>query len=155
MKFNSFLIVLMAAAMVAICSSTAFAQQGSENKMPEPEELASKQFKALKSRMESYKQPLTPAQEFYVDSILLAHYTGVRSSFEDLHKSGMNSEGIYLKSSELWQEKTRAAMQKFLSEQQYIIFLRSIGKGREYKRGKDGKFYLKSELKSKKEQQKE
>jgi hypothetical protein len=137
--------------MVAIGLSTnSFAQQG-DGDMPSPEEMVAKQLASLKSRMASYKQDLTPAQEFYVDSILLAHYTGVRNAFTDLHKSGMNNESTYVKSSEMWQEKTRAAMQKFLNEQQYIIYLKSIGKGREYKRGKDGKFYLKSELKEKKE----
>ena len=39
------------------------------------------------------------------------------------------------------------ALKKVLDEQQYIGYLRFIGKGKDYKKGKDGKWYLKSELK--------
>ena len=44
-------------------------------------------------------------------------------------------------------QKTLDALKKVLDEQQYIGYLRYIGKGKDYKKGKDGKWYLKSELK--------
>ena len=40
-------------------------------------------------------------------------------------------------------------MKKVLDEQQFIKYLKYMGKGKEYKKGKDGKYYLKSELKKK------
>ena len=42
------------------------------------------------------------------------------------------------------------AFKGILDEQQYIKYLKYLGKGQEYKRGKDGKYYLKEDLKKKK-----
>ena len=46
------------------------------------------------------------------------------------------------------------ALKKVLDDQQYIKYLRRIGKGKDYKKGKDGKFYLKSDLEKEKNKDK-
>ena len=69
------------------------------------------------------------------------------AAMEDLQKSGMQDPETYRLVNEQWQKKNLDAMKKVLDEQQYIGYLRHIGKGKDYKKGKDGKWYLKSELK--------
>jgi len=106
------------------------------------EEMAEKHTKDLVRRL-----GLNESQEFYVDSILVANYTGVKSALEDLQRSGMQDPENYRHVNESWQQKTMDALKKVLDDQQYIGYLRYIGKGKDYKKGKDGKWYLKSELK--------
>lgn len=124
-------------------ASQAFAQ---EEKEMSPEEVAEKEVKALIPYL-----GLSDSQEFYVDSILVHNYTGLKDAFEDLKTSGRVDPEIYNQTKDLWTQKILDAMKKVLDEQQYIKYLRKIGRGKEYKKGKDGKFYLKSELKKKKE----
>ncbi len=122
---------------------TAFAQNG--DKEPTMEELAERHTKDLVKKI-----GLSDSQEFYVDSILRTNYLGVKAALEDLQRSGRQEPDIYRHCRELWQQKSIDALKKVLDEQQYIGYLRYIGKGREYKKGKDGKWYLKSELKKNK-----
>lgn len=127
-------------AFFAFGSISVFAQ--SQDKEPTMEELAEKHTKDLVRRLQ-----LTESQEFYIDSILVANYTGVKAALEDMQRSGMQDPENYRHVNELWQQKTLDAMKKVLDEQQYIGYLRYIGKGKGYKKGKDGKWYLKTELK--------
>lgn len=136
------IIVLSAIFFLALGTVSSFAQNN--EKQPTPEEIAERDTKTLAKKLN-----LTESQEFYVDSILTANYVGVMEAMEDLRKSGMQDPETYRKVNEQWQQKNLAAMKKVLDEQQYIGFLRHVGKGKDYKKGKDGKWYLKSELKKK------
>ena len=106
------------------------------------EEIAEKHTKDLVKKIN-----LSESQEFYVDSILRTNYVGMKDALDDLRKSGMQDPENYRYVNQQWQKKTLDAMKKVLDEQQYIGYLRYIGKGKDYKKGKDGKWYLKSELK--------
>ena len=106
------------------------------------EEIAEKHTKDLVKKIN-----LSDAQEFYVDSILRTNYVGMKDALDDLKRSGMQDPENYRYVNQQWQDKTMAALKKVLDEQQYIGYLRYIGKGKDYKKGKDGKWYLKSELK--------
>lgn len=128
-------------ALLVLCASGAYAQEGKEKS---PEEVAADELKSLKKYL-----TLTDAQEFYVDSILVHDYTCLQTAFNDLKASGRVDPEIYNQTKDQWTNKILAAMKKVLDEQQYIKYLRKIGKGKEYKKGKDGKYYLKSELKKK------
>lgn len=132
--------VLSAILFLALGTVTSFAQHN--EKQPTPEEIAEKDTKTLVKKLN-----LSDSQEFYVDSILTANYVGVMAAMEDLQKSGMQDPETYRLVNEQWQKKNLDAMKKVLDEQQYIGYLRHIGKGKDYKKGKDGKWYLKSELK--------
>ena len=134
------IILLSAIFFLALGSVSSFAQNS--DKQPTPEEMAEKETKNLAKRLN-----LTEAQEFYVDSILVANYVGVVAALEDLKNSGMQDPETYSRVNEQWQQKNLAALKKVLDEQQYIGYLRYIGKGKDYKKGKDGKWYLNSELK--------
>lgn len=123
-------------------ASQAFAQ---EEKELSPEEVAEKEVKSLVPYL-----GLTESQEFYVDSILVHDYTALKEAFEDLKTSGRVDPEIYTQTKDLWTQKILDAMKKVLDEQQYIKYLKKVGRGKDYKKGKDGKYYLKSELKKKK-----
>ncbi len=133
--------LLLIATIVLLGANTAFAQ---DDKEITPEEYAEKQVKTLTTRLQ-----LTESQEFYVDSILTHNYVGLKKDMDDLQRSGMQDPQTYRQCNEMWQDKTIAAMKKVLDEQQFIKYLKYMGKGKEYKKGKDGKYYLKSELKKK------
>ena len=127
--------LLLIATIVLFSANNAFAQ---DEKEITPEEYAEKQVKTLTTKLE-----LTESQEFYVDSILTTNFVALKKAIEDLQRSGMQDPQTYRKCNEMWQEKTIAAMKKVLDEQQFIKYLKYMGKG------KDGKYYLKSELKKK------
>ncbi|MBO4692014.1 MAG: hypothetical protein J5604_04480 [Bacteroidales bacterium] len=133
--------LLLIATIVLFSANNAFAQ---DDKEITPEEYAEKQVKTLTTKLE-----LSESQEFYVDSILTTNFVALKKAIEDLQRSGMQDPQTYRKCNEMWQEKTIAAMKKVLDEQQFIKYLKYMGKGKEYKKGKDGKYYLKSELKKK------
>ena len=134
-KFLTFALAIVMGATVA------FAQNNIED---DPETQAHKQTEKLVKLLK-----LTDAQEFYVDSILVSCFTGHKADLDDLAKSGRSEYEIYKQTAQLWQKRRLDALKKVLDEQQYIQYLRSIGMGKEYKKGKDGKWYLKSELKKK------
>lgn len=131
---------------LAFCSIPSFAQQQEKEKTPE--EVAATEVKAMVSELK-----LSDSQEFFCDSILTHNYTCMKNDFENLQKSGMQEASTYQFLKERWQKKTLEALKKVLDDQQYIKYLRRIGKGKDYKKGKDGKYYLKENLK--KEQEKE
>src|SRR5574344_1095985 len=133
---------------LAFCSIPSFAQQQEKEKTPE--EVAASEVKAMVRELQ-----LSDAQEFYCDSILTHNYTSMKSDFENLQKSGMQEASTYQFLKDRWQKKTLEALKKVLDDQQYIKYLRRIGKGREYKKGKDGKYYLKNEPNKDKEKDKE
>jgi hypothetical protein len=67
-----------------------------------------------------------------------------------MKSSGMQDSRNYRTVQEKWLDKNLAAFKVILDEQQYISYLKLIGKGKEYKRGKDGKYYKKESKKGKK-----
>ncbi len=127
-------------AFLAIGSISVYAQN--QDKEPTMEEIAEKHTKDLVRKLN-----LSDSQEFYVDSILVHNYVALKEALEDMQRSGMQDPDNYRHVNEMWQQKTMDAMKKVLDDQQYIGYLRYIGKGKDYKKGKDGKWYLKSELK--------
>lgn len=132
--------IAAAVLLSAVSAVPAFAQQQEKEKTPE--EVAAAEVKAMVKELQ-----LSDAQEFYCDSILTHNYISMKSDFENLQKSGMQEASTYQFLKDRWQKKTLEALKKVLDEQQYIKYLRRIGKGREYKKGKDGKYYLKEESK--------
>lgn len=78
----------------------------------------------------------------------------MKSDFENLQTSGMQEASTYQFLKDRWEKKTLEALKKVLDDQQYIKYLRRIGKGKDYKKGKDGKFYLKSDLEKEKNKDK-
>lgn len=119
------------------------AQQQEEQKTPE--EMAILEAEKLETELN-----LTGTQLFYVDSILRANFNSLSEDMEALRGRGSQDIDSYTTTREKWIQKTIDALKLVLDEQQYIRYLKYLGKGKEYKKGKDGKYYLKEELKKKK-----
>ncbi|MDD4420568.1 MAG: hypothetical protein PHW85_03135 [Bacteroidales bacterium] len=136
-------IVTASVLLSAVCAVPVFAQQQEKEKTPE--EVAAAEVKAMVSELK-----LSESQEFFCDSILTHNYTCMKSDFESLQNSGMQEASTYQFLKDRWEKKTLEALKKVLDDQQYIRYLRRIGKGKDYKKGKDGKFYLKSDLEKEK-----
>lgn len=119
------------------------AQQQEEQKTPE--EMAILEAEKLETELN-----LTGTQLFYVDSILRANFNSLSEDMETLRGRGSQDLDSYTTTREKWIQKTIDAFKLVLDEQQYIRYLKYLGKGKEYKKGKDGKYYLKEELKKKK-----
>lgn len=132
--------LLTAAALLAF--NTAHAQ---EQEQESPEEIAIKMANRLETDLK-----LNSTQLFYVDSIFRHNYTELFAAVEEARARGSQDQQTYKTLSEKWMQKTFNALKGVLDEQQYIRYLKMMGKGKEYKKGKDGLYYLKEDLKKKK-----
>lgn len=126
-----------------LCSTNLFAQQQPEQKSPE--EMAIDEANKLERELS-----LNGAQLFYVDSILRHNFMGLSDDMAALRARGSQDVTSYSTTRDKWINKTMEAFKGILDEQQYIKYLKYLGKGSEYKKGKDGKYYLKEDLKKKK-----
>ena len=125
----------MAAAMLLAGLEVALAQ---EQEQESPEEIAIKMANRLESDLK-----LNSTQLFYVDSIFRHNYTEMFAAIEEARARGSQDQQTYKTISDKWMQKTYDAMKAVLDEQQYIRYLKMMGKGKEYNKGKDGKYVLK------------
>ena len=135
------LALLFAFAALFIFSPLAAQQQPEKS----PEEYAIEEADRLEKELN-----LNGTQMFYVDSILRANFTSLQEDMERLKERGSEDYDTYTVTREKWIQKTMDSFKGILDEQQYIKYLKYLGKGKEYKKGKDGKYYLKEDLKKKK-----
>ena len=135
------LAMLLAIAALFIFSPLAAQEQPQKS----PEEMAIEEADKLEKEL-----MLNGAQLFYVDSVLRANFLGLQEDMEILKGRGSEDFDAYKNTQEKWIQKTIASFKGILDEQQYIKYLRYLGRGKEYKKGKDGKYYLKEDLKKKK-----
>ena len=119
-------------------------QQQQEPPKMDPIEMASEFTEKLITELE-----LNSTQAFYVDSVLQVNYTGLIDEFEQMKSRGSQDGNSYKAVSDKWEEKNVAAFRLIMDEQQVIKYLRLMGKGKEYKKGKDGKYYKKEKSKEK------
>lgn len=119
--------------------NVAMAQEQQHQKSPE--EIAQMEVTHWESTLN-----LSPAQAFYVDSILNHNYKAMYDEIDKMRAMGMQSPETYRSVQGKWVEKNVVAMKSVLDEQQYIEYLKGIGRGKEYKKGKDGLYYKKEEL---------
>ncbi len=125
-----------------LCCNCMSAQQPEQKS---PEEMAIDEANRLEKEL-----LLNGTQMFYVDSILRHNYMYLSDEMNALMERGSQDMTTYTTIREKWINKTIEAFKGILDEQQYIRYLKYIGKGQEYKKGKDGKYYLKENLKKKK-----
>ena len=113
-----------------------------EPKQKSPEEYAVMEAERLEKELN-----LNQHQLFYVDSILQHNFVGLSDEFEKMKAGGMQDSRSYMAVKDKWQDRTLKAFEAVMDEQQYIKYLKIIGKGKEYKKGKDGLYYKKAEKK--------
>ena len=136
-------VIYMFALAAMLCSQQLMAQNQQEQKSPE--ELAIEEANRLETT-----RLLDGAQLFYIDSILRHNYMCLSDDMQALQERGSQDMNSYTTTREKWIQKTIDAFKLVLDEQQYIKYLKYLGKGQEYKKGKDGNYYLKEDLKKKK-----
>ena len=138
-----FRLAVIAIALLSANNLLAQQQQQEPPKM-DPIEMASEFTEKLITELE-----LNSTQAFYVDSVLQVNYTGLIDEFEEMKSRGSQDGNSYKAVSDKWEEKNVAAFRLIMDEQQVIKYLRLMGKGKEYKKGKDGKYYKKENSKEK------
>lgn len=134
-----FALILLA---IVLIPKQSYAQEQPKEKTPE--EMASLEAERLEKELK-----LNPTQVFYVDSVLQYNYSRLKEDMEKLQQRGMQDPKSYTTVRGRWIDTTLAAFKKIMTDQQYISYLKSIGRGKEYKKGKDGNYYLKSNKKKK------
>lgn len=132
-----FALILLA---IVLIPEQSYAQEQPKEKTPE--EMASIEAERLEKELK-----LNPTQVFYVDSVLQYNYSRLKEDMEKLQQRGMQDPKSYTTVRDRWIDTTLAAFKKIMTDQQYISYLKSIGRGKEYKKGKDGNYYLKSDKK--------
>lgn len=115
-----------------------------------PKEKSPQEYAALETERLEKELNLDVTQVFYVDSILQHNFAGVMEEFENMKKSGMQDSRSYEAVRNKWTDKSLEAFKLIFTEQQYILYLKLIGRGKEYKKGKDGLYYKKEDKKNKK-----
>ncbi len=126
-------------------STSIFAQEPPEEKTPQ-------EYAAIETDRLIKELDLNSVQAFYVDSTLQVDYAGVKEEFDKMQKSGMQVAESYQVVRKKWSDKTMSSFKNVFTEQQYIKYLKVTGdpEGKKYKKGKDGLYYTKEELKKKK-----
>lgn len=131
--------------MLTLAVLLAFNTANAQNQQQEnPEEMAIKMANRLEIDLK-----LNSTQLFYVDSILRHNYTEMFADIDEARSRGSQDQQTYKTISDKWMLKTNNALKAVLDEQQYIRYLKMMGKGKEYKKGKDGLYYLKEDKKKK------
>lgn len=136
------LLIITALLMISLSATEVSAQQQNPDEMKSPEELAIQMAESLEKELK-----LDATQMFLVDSIFRHNYVAMVEETTSMQKMGVQDPKNYKAMSDKWTDKNLAALKKVLDEQQYIRYLKMIGKGKEYKKGKDGKYILKSKKK--------
>lgn len=136
------LLIITALLMISLSATEVSAQQQNPDEMKSPEELAIQMAESLEKELK-----LDATQMFLVDSIFRHNYVAMVEETTSMQKMGVQDPKNYKAMSDKWTDKNLAALKKVLDEQQYIRYLKMIGKGKEYKKGKDGKYVLKSKKK--------
>jgi hypothetical protein len=122
--------------LFVISVTNAYSQQQEKEKTPE--EIAIAEAERLHKELE-----LNDVQLFYADSILRHNYLALKNDFDLMKSRGSQDSRSYKMINEKWLQKNLDAFKLILDEQQYIKYLKLMGKGKEYKKGKDGKYYKK------------
>lgn len=145
MKLLNNLTLVFTTLSLLLFSTALFSQEPPEEKTPQ-------EYAAIETDRLIEELELNSAQAFYADSTLQSDYGGLKEEFDKMKKSGMQVAESYQTVRKKWTDKTMASFKKVFTEQQYIKYLKLIGdpEGKKYKKGKDGFYYTKEELKKKK-----
>lgn len=107
--------------MLAVGAVVAFAQN--EDGKSDEEKL----YELIEQRVENITEnlDLDPAQEFFVDSIMLHDYTEMQAELNAMSKSRVSNSDLYVQVQDKWMEKMYRAFEKFLTPEQWEKYLKS------------------------------
>lgn len=111
---------ILTASVTLFCSLFIAAAQ--EEQKPDPIELAEKETERLEKMLK-----LEDWQVFYVDSTLVANYTGWIEEIDALTRARVENSDIYMSVQDKWMERNEAAYKKFFTEAQWNEYLKQGG----------------------------
>ena len=110
---------------LGLCLPTGlFAQEQQQPLTPEQEE---KQFyEAVEQQLEKYTEALDLAdwQIFYMDSILVADFKGMRDELKGMGEAKVGNSDLYIIVQDKWAEKTYNAVHRILNDEQWNKYLK-------------------------------
>ena len=118
--------------LTMLCSVSSI--YGQEQEQKSPQEMASIEADRLQELLD-----LEIHQVFYADSILRYNMEHLFKEFKSLREGGMQDSDVYKTVQDRWLDKTILAFEKILSREQYVKYMKSIGKGKLVKKKKKGK----------------
>ena len=123
-KMKAYRIIITA--LLALMPTILLAQE--EQRAPlTPDEEEKKMYEAIEDQLEKYTQSLDLAdwQVFYMDSIMVANFKGLRAELKDMAEAKVTNEDLYIMVQDKWADKTYDAIHKILNEQQWNKYLKS------------------------------
>lgn len=113
--------ILISLLLLSIGSFVAFAQNG-DGKSDEE-----KLYELVEQRVETLTETLAldPAQEFYVDSIMLHDYTELHAELNAMSKSRVSNSDLYVQVQDKWMEKMYREFEKLFTPEQWEKYLKS------------------------------
>ena len=113
--------ILISLLLLSIGSFVAFAQN--EDGKTDEERL----YELVEEQVEKMTENLSldPAQEFYVDSIMLHDYTELQAELNAMSKSRVSNADLYVQVQDKWMEKMYQEFEKLFTPEQWDKFLKS------------------------------
>ena len=120
------------AAAALLLPAVLFAQEEPHQLTPEEEEK--KFYEAIEDQLDKYTNALDLAdwQVFYLDSILVADFKGMKEELKGLSDARVTNMDLYIMVQDKWVDKTYNAMHKLLNEEQWNKYLK-MGAARDKK----------------------
>lgn len=113
--------IIVCLALLVTCA-VAFAQDGSQQEPPKPEELAVKEVERLERAL-----GLEDWQTFYIDSVLVHNYSELFKEIDALQRARVENSDLYLAIQDKWMIRTEEAYKKFFTPAQWEEYLRQGG----------------------------
>lgn len=113
--------ILISLLLLSIGSFVAFAQN--EDGKTDEERL----YELVEEQVEKMTENLSldPAQEFYVDSIMLHDYTELQAELNAMSKSRVSNADLYVQVQDKWMEKMYREFEKLFTPEQWDKYLKS------------------------------
>lgn len=113
--------ILISLLLFSIGSFVAFAQN--EDGKTDEERL----YELVEEQVEKMTENLSldPAQEFYVDSIMLHDYTELQAELNAMSKSRVSNADLYIQVQDKWMEKMYREFEKLFTPEQWDKYLKS------------------------------
>ena len=116
------IIIRLMLALALLTSATMLRAQNNEEEKT-PEEMAAEEANRLEKLLK-----LEPHQTFFIDSILQHDMRAMHDEIEALRASGTQEYTAYKQVQDRWVNQIDSSYRKILTEYQYMIYRRDIGK---------------------------
>ena len=116
------IIIKLMLTLAVLTSATVLRAQNEEEEKT-PEDMATEEANRLERLLK-----LEPHQTFFIDSILQHDMKALHDEIEALKTSGTQEYTVYKQVQDRWADQIDSSYRKVLTEYQYMIYRRDIGK---------------------------